>query len=293
MLTNQVMIRHFSIKSRCLFKKNIMSTWINQYRLAQQAVVASLEDQEWPEGKEDTGYSPSPQSRALQTPESIIPPSHAKIQMDWSSIVKGKKKQEPLRAMSTGKSSSSSLEKPDYQPLKALSPMKRMLNSPDQQQPKRTFGKKTPELKELNSNGVTSNSNAKDVNRSTEEIPPIGTWSGKTLKAVILLQFQRRSEFNITGLCEQSLLTMQNRLDWSELVGYSGVQLELASQGELGNLRDWTLTLKTPVQNGGVDILAMRLLLSMNFEVQSTSVTSCVGWTVIQSQWKLKAGLSL
>jgi len=54
----------------------------------------------------------------------------------------------------------------------------------------------------------------------------------------------RKYEFAIIDLYEASALTLRNQLEWSELVMSSGVQLELESRGELGNLPVWRLTLK-------------------------------------------------
>ena len=41
-------------------------------------------------------------------------------------------------------------------------------------------------------------------------------------------------EFKVIGLCEQSVLTLQSRLEWSELAKFTGVELGLGSHGELG-----------------------------------------------------------
>lgn len=92
----------------------------------------------------------------------------------------------------------------------------------------------------------------------------------------------------VIGLSERSVVTLQNRMEWSELATYSGVSLGLASHGVLGKKRESTLTLRIRDPSFGVDILANNMLCSMNLEAVSTFRTCSDGWIVIRSQWKLK-----
>ena len=96
-------------------------------------------------------------------------------------------------------------------------------------------------------------------------------------------------EFKVIGLCEQSVLTLQSRLEWSELAKFTGVELGLGSHGELGKRQAWTLMLKIQTRSFGVGTVARELLSSMNFEEESMCLTSSDGLTVIQSTWKSKA----
>ena len=96
-------------------------------------------------------------------------------------------------------------------------------------------------------------------------------------------------EFKVIGLCEQSVLTLQSRLEWSELAKFTGVELGLESHGELGKRQAWTLMLKIQTRSFGVGTVARELLSSMNFEEESMCLTSSDGLTVIQSTWKSKA----
>jgi len=72
-----------------------------------------------------------------------------------------------------------------------------------------------------------------------------GTASGNLLLQVLSMESLHKSKFVIMGLSEESALTIKHQLEWCELVTYSGVQLELESQGELGKKGVWTVTLKT------------------------------------------------
>jgi hypothetical protein len=115
-----------------------------------------------------------------------------------------------------------------------------------------------------------------------------GSYFGKVQNQGPFLKFPPKYEYNITKLCERSAQILRNRLEWSELVPYSGVQLELVNQGELGTKLDWTLTLKIPTRNSGAAIKVRKILLSMNFEEQYRSLTFCDGWTGTRSWWRSK-----
>lgn len=115
-----------------------------------------------------------------------------------------------------------------------------------------------------------------------------GNCSGNLLNQVNSWKFPPRYEFSITELCEQSGLTLLHQLEWSELVKYSGVLLELVNQGELGKKLEWKLTLKIPTRSFGAVIQTRNMLSSMNLEEVSRLATYYDGWTATQSWWKLK-----
>jgi len=152
-----------------------------------------------------------------------------------------------------------------------------------QGQPANTAGKKTPVSPELNS--------SLDPVPSASPQNLTGMTSGQLLKLALSTESRHLSRFDVMAPSEESLQTLRNQLEWSELVMFSGVQLVLASQGELGKKLDYKLILKTREQSGGVGILIMNTLLLMNFEVQSISHTYSDGLTDTQSWWKLKGGL--
>lgn len=155
-----------------------------------------------------------------------------------------------------------------------------MANSADQKPQPTMSGKKTPESKEPNLKWEQDPSNATP--------PRTGTPSGMLQHGETSYPSRLTYVFCITKLSEQSALTLRNQLEWSELVMYTSVQLELESQGGPGTWQDWTLTVRIPTQNSGAVIPVRELLLSMNFVVESMSHTSYVGLTVIQLTWKSK-----
>lgn len=136
---------------------------------------------------------------------------------------------------------------------------------------------------------LTRNSNL-DKNPYNVMHQMTGTVSGRMLVRELSMEYPRKSVFFLTGLSEALVLTTRNQLEWSDVAMFTGVQLVLESQGQLGKKLVWTLTLKTQGRSGGADIEITKQLLSMNFEVASTSATCYAGWTGIQSLWKLKGG---
>lgn len=161
-------------------------------------------------------------------------------------------------------------------------PVMRNLQDPMPLMP--TFGNKTPELTTLNSN--SENERSEDNQRLT------GNKSGSLLKQAISMECQRASEYRIIGLSERLAQIMRNRLEWSDIAVYSGVQLVQESHAVLGKKLEWTLILRTPVQSGGMDTTIMNTLLSMNLEVRWMSHTSCCGSTDIRSLWRTKEEVS-
>ena len=87
-------------------------------------------------------------------------------------------------------------------------------------------GRKTP--------GSPTPSSSSESVLSSGTIPTIGISSGRWPLPVTLEPSRLKFEFKVIGLCEQSVLTLQSRLEWSELAKFTGVELGLGSHGELG-----------------------------------------------------------
>jgi len=92
--------------------------------------------------------------------------------------------------------------------------------------------------------------------------------------------------YAVTINSPQSAGTIWRLVAFLELARYSGATRRLERVDVLGERPVFTLILKIPVPNGGAVIRARNMLLLMNFEEQSTLLTSSDGWTVIQSQWR-------
>lgn len=156
--------------------------------------------------------------------------------------------------------------------------------SPPGRPPHRTMsGKKTPELMEPSSYLESS--------PLTETPQSTGRRSGSLPQREILWRYPRISEYKVIARCERLLQTLRNQLEWSELAGCSGVELGLASRGELGKKQVCMLTLRIRYPSSGVATMVNQMLSSMNFGEQSRSRTFSDGWTDIRSTWRSKAVL--
>lgn len=192
----------------------------------------------------------------------------------------------PTKDMYTGRSLSPSGRKSHAELFETCSvPSTASLAGP--KQPPNMCGRSTPESKAPSLN--SGKDRFKGTRRST------GIEFGKLPKQEILWKSLPMYAFKVTGLSDKLVQTMRSQLEWSELAMCSGVELELASRGKLGLLREWELILKIRGQSSGVATKAKAMLLSMNFVEVSISHTCSGGWTVIQSLWRLKevAGASM
>jgi len=109
-----------------------------------------------------------------------------------------------------------------------------------QGQPATTAGKKRLGSPVLNSN--------LDPVPSVSPLNLTGMTSGQLLRMALSTESLHQSRFEVTATSAESLQTLQNQLEWSGLVMFSGVQLALVSQGELGKKLAFRLILRTPVQ---------------------------------------------
>jgi len=94
--------------------------------------------------------------------------------------------------------------------------------------------------------------------------------------------------YAVTTNCEELAQTIYDRLLWSELVQFYGVELVQGNRVRLGKQRECKLTLRTHDQNFGMDTKITDMLSWMNLEEALTSLTCSSGWIDIQSSWKLK-----
>lgn len=103
-----------------------------------------------------------------------------------------------------------------------------------------------------------------------------------------LMTSQMTYTFAVTTSCVQLARTTYNQLLWSGDAQFSGGRLRLASQEEHGQRALYRVIQKIPIQSSGMATRARSTWLSMNFEVESTSVTSSNGLTDIRLLWRLK-----
>lgn len=164
---------------------------------------------------------------------------------------------------------SATLDQSDWPSSSGNSAIPRTPSPVDQRQPETMFGKNQPAWAPV--------SNLDNI-QCEETTKPIGPEYGKRPSLEILRQYQTTYVFHIIALSEQSALTTRNLLRQSEWLCVSGAQLRLESQEEPGSWADWKLTAKIPAPSFGAGTKVKNLLLSMNFVVASTSVTSCDGW---------------
>ena len=143
-------------------------------------------------------------------------------------------------AMNIIRSSSPSDEASDFQPSERSSPVTG--SSQEVGRLRSTSGRTTPESLDLSLNW--------DSVRSTGQAKRIGKPYAPPPSPGISSVFPQTSTLNITLLCGESLRIILNRLQWNGLAQSSGVQLALASHGELGTRPAWTLTVKIPFLSG-------------------------------------------
>lgn len=144
-------------------------------------------------------------------------------------------------------------------------------------------GKKTPELTELSLN--------LDPSLSESIQRPTGSKFGPPPSPVSSWLFPRIVEFQVTVRYEVFDLIMTRLSLWRESVMYSGDQLGLVKVAVHGRKLEWKLTVRIPELSFGAVTSLKEMLLSMNFEEESTFHTCCAGSIVIRSVWKLKEAL--
>lgn len=123
---------------------------------------------------------------------------------------------------------------------------------------------------------------------SSEIERQIGIWYDKMQSRGHSLKFPLTFTFNIIGLSRQSLVIMLNHKLLKEMQMYFGAELVQVSLKEPGKKLEKTLMLKTPALNGGMDIMAKRMLSSMNSVGLLEYLTYYVGLTGTLFELKLK-----
>lgn len=116
----------------------------------------------------------------------------------------------------------------------------------------------------------------------------IGSKYGHMLSTVESKKSPPRFVYRATAPYEALVQTMITLLAWNETAEFISVKLVLVSPVVRGMKQDWMLSVKTHGLNSGVDTKVKRMLSLMNFVEVLTYPTSCVGWIVIQSVWKLR-----
>lgn len=218
--------------------------------------------------KVNIGFSPSrnPASHLTQFPgvagfeDSSSPATHPDIYIGKSSFAQ------------TRKEDCDGLRTPLVQPATP--------SCPEVKRPNSMFLKRTPESPIRNLN-LGEN--------PLKEIPKkIGKRFGRWPKPVIMKKLIRQYEFVIIELSELSVQTLRDQLEWSELAAYTGVELVLASRGQLGKKLDWELTVRIQTLNFGAVIAVKKMLSSMSFVEISRYQTSCDGLIDTRVVWKSK-----
>lgn len=131
-------------------------------------------------------------------------------------------------------------------------------------------------------------------NSSSENCPSsvtallTGMLSEKPQLAEYLNQCRAMFTYAVTTNCEELARTTYDRLLWSELVQFFGVELVQGNRVRLGKKREWKLTLRIQDQNFGMATKITDMLSWMSFEEELISLTCSGGWIDIQSSWKLK-----
>lgn len=130
-----------------------------------------------------------------------------------------------------------------------------------------------------------------DPNYSSEMILKIGRLSEEWLEQgdlkILILTFT----LEVISSCKESLLIMQNLLEWKENVLSTGGQLASASQEGPGMNVVYQLTLRIQTPNSGMVTRIMNMLSAMSFVESLTSPICLDGVTVIQFSLKLRAAL--
>lgn len=221
------------------------------------------------DAKESSGCSPSRITISLPSLSQVVAGSEVNL---------NKVKRQ---GMSTGRSAVRSRSRSLSRRSKRSLGSPVMQNSQDQKQQETMSGRNKQESQTRSLN--------LEPNPSIDLVDQTGSPSGTWQRAETLMPLRHRSEFVITGVSGRFARILRDQLEWSELASFSGAQLVLESQGELGKKLLWTVTLRTLSQSFGVVTAVRKMLLSMNLEEESRSVTYCDGWIDIRSMWRLKA----
>lgn len=132
-----------------------------------------------------------------------------------------------------------------------------------------------------------------DTNPFVEIPRRIGRVFGRPQSEETYWRLPHRFEYKVIGPYALLQQILKSLLESLELALYSGVELVPASRVELGTRREWMLILKIPALSSGAVTSLKQMLLSMNFEEESTLRICSGGWIVIRSEWKLKVAHDL
>jgi len=221
---------------------------------------------EWQDGRESTGFLPSPIATSPPTSPHVAPGSAVNsslgpedFSIGRSSSPSVRRRLWPSSPVVSGRITPSS-----------LGPLPRLPMS----------GRRTPELPEPNLNWESS--------RSTATRSGTGMLFGSAPSPATLRRSPLRFVYRVIELSEPYAQTIKSRLEWSGLVMFSGVELAVESRGMLGRQPETTLTVKIRGQSSGADMIVKSVLSLMNLEEVLTSVTYSDGLTDTRSLWRLK-----
>jgi len=111
---------------------------------------------------------------------------------------------------------------------------------------------------------------------------------GKPQKPGTLTPSQLKYDFNVIGRSVQLLQILTDLSQWNDLRAFTGAELAPVSPSALLKKQGLIATLKIPAPSSGVAIAVRSMLLSMNFEVQSTSLICYAGSIDIPLSWRSK-----
>lgn len=147
-------------------------------------------------------------------------------------------------------------------------------SSQDQKRLPRMYGKKRLPLKELDLN--------LERNLSPETPSQTGNPFGPPPSPEFSSQSQLPFEYVVIGPSSVLLPIMRSLLQLQELATCFTVSRDQENHTGLGLKQDWTLTIRTPEQNSGVDTMLRGMLSLTSFEEALTSHICSDGSTVIQ-----------
>ena len=186
----------------------------------------------------------------------------------------------PLVGTSTGKSSFASNARFGPKVSKRSLETPRTLNSPAPMPRPSMSGKKKP--------GFPPRSSSLDKSLLTALLPLIGTPFDDTQLTATLKTYRVMYSYVVITRCERFARTTYDQLQSNELVLSTGGVPALGSHAALGLKQVWKLILKLPQPNSGMATEVKKMLLSMNLEGQSRSLTCSDGWIDIRLSLRLK-----
>lgn len=220
------------------------------------------------EGREDTGCSPSPSINSLPTSRQDATGSEGNWNLEVVKV-----------AICTGKYVLDLQGRVHLPTLENCLEMC-MANLRTQNPLSNTFGKRL--LESMEPNSKSAHFLLKEAIQRTGIRSGVMQWQGKSW------QFLPTYEYVVIVQSEELAKTIWNVLQCSELVMFSGGQVDQVKVVGRGKRPVYQLMLKTPVVNSGVVTEVRRIVCLMNLGVASTSLTCSGGWIGTRVTLRLK-----